>query len=136
MYGDNPSVLISTTMPSSTVKKRHNALSYHRVREAVAAGIISFRFIRCALNWADILTKPLAPGPFYLLQKQVLMKWKVQEELKEKRGKQGNSEIFAVGFKLGCYVMQVQRSIVRGVSEQAGLKKNCTSTPGTWFLWD
>jgi len=87
MYGDNQSVVISTTTPSSTLKKRHNALAYHRVREAVAADIISFRFIRSALNWADILTKPLAPGPFYSLLKQMLMKWKVQEELKEKKGK-------------------------------------------------
>ncbi len=41
MYGTNQSVVINTTMPNSTLKKRHNALIYHRVREAVAAGIIS-----------------------------------------------------------------------------------------------
>ncbi len=45
MYGDNQSMVISTTTPSSTLKKMHNALSYHRVRDAVAAGIISFQFI-------------------------------------------------------------------------------------------
>ncbi len=84
MYGDNPSMVISTTTPSSTLKKRHNAIAYHRVREAVAACIISFRFICSELNWADILTKPLPPHKFYGLVKQMLMKWKMQEELKAK----------------------------------------------------
>ncbi len=84
MYGDNQSIVVSTTSPSSTLKKSHNALAYHRVREAVAAGIVSFRFIQSALNWADILTMPLSPRKFYLLLKQMLMKWKMQEELKEK----------------------------------------------------
>ncbi len=86
MYGDNQSVVISTTTPSSTLKKRHNAIAYHRVREAVAARIISFRFIVSELNWADILTKPLPPRKFYGLVKQMLMKWKMQEELKVKVG--------------------------------------------------
>ncbi len=86
MYDDNQSNAINTTTPSSTFKKRHNALVYHSVREAVAAGIVSFRFIQSALNWADILTELLSPGKFYLLLKQMLMKWKMKEELKEKWG--------------------------------------------------
>ncbi len=80
IYGDNQSVAISTTMPSISLKKRHNALAYHRVREVVAVGIISFRLIRSALNWADVATKILTPRLFYLLSKQMLMKWKMQEE--------------------------------------------------------
>ncbi len=56
------------------------------MREAGAAGIISFRFIQSALIWADILTKPLSLRKFYLLIKQMLMKWKVQEELNMKWG--------------------------------------------------
>ena len=42
MFGDNQSVVTSSTIPHSALNKRHNALSYHRVREAVAAGIIRF----------------------------------------------------------------------------------------------
>jgi hypothetical protein len=34
------SVVMNTTRPESTLKKKHNAIAYHRVREAVAAGII------------------------------------------------------------------------------------------------
>jgi len=42
MSGDNKSVVTSSTIPHSKLNKRHNALSYHRVREAIAARIIDF----------------------------------------------------------------------------------------------
>ncbi len=45
MYGDSQNVVISTTMQSSIRKKRHNTLTYHGVREAMAANIISFRLL-------------------------------------------------------------------------------------------
>jgi hypothetical protein len=31
MFGDNESVITSSTIPHSSLNKRHNALSYHRV---------------------------------------------------------------------------------------------------------
>ena len=37
---DNKGVVLNTTLPSSTLKKKHNAIAYHRVREAVAAQIV------------------------------------------------------------------------------------------------
>ena len=37
VFGDNASVITSSTIPQSTLNKRHNALSYHRVRESIAA---------------------------------------------------------------------------------------------------
>ena len=77
MYGNNQSVESSMTTPSSTLKKRHNAIAYLKVRQAVAAHIISFRLICSEMNWADILTKPLPPHKFYGLVKQMLMKWKM-----------------------------------------------------------
>ena len=42
MFGDNKSVVTSDTIPNSHFSKRHNIMSYHRVREAIAAKIISF----------------------------------------------------------------------------------------------
>jgi hypothetical protein len=42
MFGDNESVVKNATLPHSSLNKRHNALSYHRVREAIAAGIVRF----------------------------------------------------------------------------------------------
>ena len=62
MLGDNNSVVLNCTMPHSVLKKKHNACSHHRIREAVAAGIIKFAHIPSTMNCADILTKPL-PGP-------------------------------------------------------------------------
>jgi len=41
LFGDNKSMVTSTTLPHSTLKKRTQANNYHRVREAVAAGIVN-----------------------------------------------------------------------------------------------
>ena len=40
MFGDNRSVVTSSTIPNSTISKRHHLASYHRVREAIAAKYI------------------------------------------------------------------------------------------------
>jgi hypothetical protein len=34
MLGDNTSVVLNTTVPSSVLKRKHNAIAYHRVKEA------------------------------------------------------------------------------------------------------
>jgi hypothetical protein len=60
MFGDNQSVVTSSTLPYSTLSKRWNALSYHRIREAIAAGYIRYEHIPGVENVADILTKALA----------------------------------------------------------------------------
>jgi hypothetical protein len=57
MFGDNQSVITSSTIPHSKLNKRHNALSYHRVREAIVAKVISFFHIEGKKNPADILSK-------------------------------------------------------------------------------
>jgi hypothetical protein len=46
MLGDNMSVFLDTTVPSSVLKKEHNAIAYHRVREAIAARIMRFAYIK------------------------------------------------------------------------------------------
>jgi hypothetical protein len=35
MLGDNMSVVLYTTVPSSILKKKHNAIAYHRVIETI-----------------------------------------------------------------------------------------------------
>jgi len=62
MLGDNNSVVLNCTMPSSVLKKKHNACAYHRVREAIAGKILKFTHIPSEMNYADILTK-LPSGP-------------------------------------------------------------------------
>ncbi|KAL7565721.1 hypothetical protein ACA910_005415 [Epithemia clementina (nom. ined.)] len=57
MFGVNKSVITSGTLPHSLLNKKHNALAYHRVREAVAANIVGFYWIDSKNNQADILNK-------------------------------------------------------------------------------
>lgn len=56
-FGDNETVCNASSIPHSKLHKRHNALSYHRVREAVAAGIMVFTHIPGETNPSDILSK-------------------------------------------------------------------------------
>ena len=74
MLGDNNSVVLNTTMPNSVLKKKHNACAYHRVREAIAAGIVKFSHIRSEMNYADILTKSLSSNDFHTLVKPLLFR--------------------------------------------------------------
>ena len=62
VFCDNESVVKNSTRPESTLKKKHNAISYHRVREAQAAGIIRVAKEDGVTNLADVLTKCL-PAP-------------------------------------------------------------------------
>ena len=57
MFGDNRSVVTGSTIPNSTISKRHHLASYHRVREAIAAKFISFHWKDGKSNPADILSK-------------------------------------------------------------------------------
>ena len=57
LYGDNKSVVDSCTVPRARIHKRHVILSFHRVREAIAARIIKFIHIPGDQNPADICSK-------------------------------------------------------------------------------
>ena len=45
LFSDNKAVVTSSTIPHSLLNKRWNAISYHKVREAVAGGFIHFEHI-------------------------------------------------------------------------------------------
>ena len=74
MVGDNMAVVINTTLPSSSLKKKHQACNYHRIREAIAAGIFKFGYIDTSLNLADVCTKPLGSESFHLLLKDYMFR--------------------------------------------------------------
>ena len=57
MFGDNESVVKAATQPHTKLHKRHNMLSYHFVREAIARGFIVFTHIPGAENPSDLLSK-------------------------------------------------------------------------------
>jgi hypothetical protein len=59
MFGDNQSVILNTTIPSSQLKKKIHACAYHRIREMITCRAIRFLHCRSQLNVADVLTKPL-----------------------------------------------------------------------------
>ena len=59
MFGDNKSVIINKSLPSITLKKKHNDIAYHRVREAVTAGVLKMIHIPGEGNISDILAKSL-----------------------------------------------------------------------------
>ena len=60
LLGDNMAVVLNTTIPSSALKKKHQACNYHKVRESIAGGFIKFAHIRSEENLVDLLTKPLS----------------------------------------------------------------------------
>jgi hypothetical protein len=93
LFGDNQAVVNNCAIPHSTLSKRHNALSYHRVRESIAAGMVNFFWIDGKLNPADIVSKHWAyPQVWHLLQPILffsgntkdLIKDAPEEEKKEK----------------------------------------------------
>ena len=59
VLADNESVVRNTRDFESTLHKKHNAIAYHRCREAVAAGIIRVGKVHTDYNLADAFTKPL-----------------------------------------------------------------------------
>jgi hypothetical protein len=69
MFGDNQAVVNNSAIPHSCLSKRHNALSYHRVREAIAAKVVNFFWIDGKNNPADIVSKHWSyPQIWHLLQ--------------------------------------------------------------------
>jgi len=61
VFCDNKLVVTNSTVPTSTLKKKHNSIAYHHVREAVAGGIARIAKVHTSENLADLLTKSL-PG--------------------------------------------------------------------------
>ena len=56
------------------MKNKHNAIAYHRIREAVAAGVVKMCYIQSSLNLADAMTKALPGHHHYKLWKNHLLK--------------------------------------------------------------
>ena len=67
MFGDNQSVVTSSTIQHSVLSKRWVALSYHRVRAAIAHGLIKFCHVDTKNNAADVGTKALGQIDFHAL---------------------------------------------------------------------
>ena len=57
MFGDNKSVVDTASVPHGKLQKRHNILSFHRTRFAIAAKILNFFHISGKGNPAEVLSK-------------------------------------------------------------------------------
>ena len=57
LFCDNLGVVKNTSIPESTLNKKHNAINYHAVREAAAANILRVGKEATESNLADLLTK-------------------------------------------------------------------------------
>ena len=75
IFGDNKSMIDSASIPHAKLHKRHTALSWHRVREAMAAGIASIYHVRSESNPADILSKHWGYSQIWGVLKPILF-WK------------------------------------------------------------
>ena len=59
VFYDNEAVFKNTSIPDSTLKKKHTSVCYHRAREAVAACTMQVAKEATATNLADLFMKPL-----------------------------------------------------------------------------
>ena len=67
MFGDNKTVINSSSKPHSKLHKHHNVLSFHCVHEAIVSKYISFTFLDGKYNPTDVLSKHSCPSTSALL---------------------------------------------------------------------
>jgi hypothetical protein len=72
LFGDNELVINSSTQPHSKLHKRHNALSFHCVHEAIASGYVVLTYLPGKFNPADILSKHWGYQTIWLILKPIL----------------------------------------------------------------
>ena len=78
LFGDNLSKIISSTKSDGKIAKRWNILSFHRVREAVAHGIVRPFHIDGKDNPADVLSKHTSSSVWYELMRPLIF-WRVSD---------------------------------------------------------
>ena len=72
ILGANKAVIMNMQLPSSTMKKKHNSVAFHKSREAMTAGICQAGHINENQNLSDILTKSLGPNKYYKYIMQIM----------------------------------------------------------------
>jgi len=77
LFGDNLSFIISSTKSDGRIAKRWNILSFHRVREAVAHGIVKPFHINGKDNPADVLSKHTSSNVWYELMRPLIF-WRIK----------------------------------------------------------
>ena len=70
---------------SSVLKKEHNAIAYHQVREAIAAKVMRFAYIKSEENVSDILTKPLFYFGYQIFKNKLVLNKDIKKIIKLKK---------------------------------------------------
>jgi hypothetical protein len=72
VFCNNESVVKSSFMPESTLKKKHISICYHKVWESQASGSVHVTWEQGQTNLADLLTKILAGPKLHTLVQQIM----------------------------------------------------------------
>ena len=64
IFGNNLSVILNAQNPAADLSKKHVAISFHVVREAIAAGVTTAYWLKGEWNLSDIMTKQIPTSPF------------------------------------------------------------------------
>lgn len=83
IFCDNEAVYKNASMADSVLRKKHNSIAYHRVRECVAAGICYIIKEETGSNLADILTKSLPKEQRIYLRRRIMVNAKVNKLKKD-----------------------------------------------------
>ena len=71
-FGDNKSAVDSSMTLNRKIHKRHIAMSFHRVRESMATGIVTYHSIDEKNNPADMLSKHWSHNDIWFTLKPIL----------------------------------------------------------------
>ena len=96
MFGDNKTVVDTASTPHGKLHKHHNALSFHKTRFAITAGVTTFHHVSGDTNPADVLSKHWDFASVWKQLKPILF-WKgdtaeLIEDDKEEGDSEGKSE--------------------------------------------
>ncbi len=75
VFCDNNAVVKKTSIPELALSKKHNAINYHIIREAIAAEIICVGKEDILTNIADVFTKLVPFTRKYQLLSPFLWDW-------------------------------------------------------------
>ena len=64
IFSDNLSVILNAQNPACDLSKKHVAISYNVVHEAIASGITECFWLKGCWNLSDIMTKQIPRTPF------------------------------------------------------------------------
>ena len=71
VFGDNETMINSSSFPHARLHKRHNILTFHFVRSMISRGFIALNHLRSENNLSDILTKHWSHTSVYNLLNSV-----------------------------------------------------------------